>query len=92
MNAPTPPLEIPPDAVSEDALAGIIDEFILREGTDYGATELEHSTKVERVRKQLASGKIKIAFEPDTQSVTLLTLQEWNKLTGGPTASDESAP
>lgn len=74
-----PPVEVPATALSPDALSGIIDEFILREGTDYGATELDHEAKVKRVRKQLEKGDVKIVFDPNLESVSLLTRAEWAK-------------
>lgn len=77
-----PPLEVPREAITADALAGIIDEFIQREGTDYGAVELNHDTKVERIHRQLQKGDIKIVFDPNTESVTLLTLREFEKQKG----------
>lgn len=86
MTEPTPGTEttdfvnIPEGSLSDDALAGIIESFILREGTDYGAHELAHESKIERVRKQLSRGDIKIVFDPDSESVTLMTKTEWLKL------------
>lgn len=74
-----PPVEIPVEALSVDALAGIIDEFILREGTDYGASEVAYSTRTAQVRRQLESGDVKIVFDPNTESVTLLTRAEFSK-------------
>ncbi len=76
----TPPVEIPAAAVSAEALDGIIESFITREGTDYGAAEISHDSKVERVRKQLERGDIKIVFDPDSESVTLMTKTDWLKL------------
>lgn len=78
--APEPPLQIPWEQVSDDALQGIIDEFIMREGTDYGANEVEHATKVQQVKKQLAKGQIHIVFEPESKSVTIVTEREWAKM------------
>ena len=72
-----PPIEIPASALSPDALKNLIDSFILREGTDYGAQELQHETKVLKVQKQLETGRIKIAYDPNTESVTILTESEW---------------
>jgi uncharacterized protein YheU (UPF0270 family) len=80
MTEPTPPLEIPESALSFDALIGIIESFITREGTDYGAHELAHESKIERVRKQLSKGDVKIVFDPDSESVTIMTKTEWVKL------------
>ncbi|MFS4459175.1 YheU family protein [Bdellovibrio sp. HCB2-146] len=77
---PQPPLEIPLEALSEDALNGIIENFIQREGTDYGANEIALETKMQQIRKQLQRGDVKVVFDPDSESVTLLTKNEWNKL------------
>lgn len=74
-----PPIEIPLDALSPDALAGVIESFVLREGTDYGASEVPLETKTRQVRKQLDDGKIRIVFDPATESVTLMTEHEWKK-------------
>ncbi len=74
-----PPIEIPISALSQDALKNLIDSFILREGTDYGAHELELQTKVIKVLQQLETGRIKIAYDPNTESVTILTKNEWDK-------------
>ncbi len=73
-----PPIEIPASALSQDALKNLIDSFILREGTDYGAQELQHETKVLKVQKLLETGRIKIAYDPNTESVTILTESEWH--------------
>ena len=75
-----PPIEIPLDTLSPDALAGVIDNFIQREGTDYGAHETEYETKVKHVRRQLEKGDVKIVFDPESESVTLLTKRDWQKL------------
>ena len=76
----SPPIEIPLEAVSPDALVGIIDNFVTREGTDYGANEVGHEAKLERVRKQLERGDVKIVFDPDSESVNLMTAADWAKV------------
>jgi uncharacterized protein YheU (UPF0270 family) len=76
-----PPVQVPIEALSEQALAGIIDDFILREGTDYGHQETGYDAKTRRVRAQLDSGEVVIAFDPNTESVTLMTQLEWKKRT-----------
>lgn len=74
-----PPVQVPVDAISDDALIGLIDEFILREGTDYGREEAGHATKVRQIRTQLEDGKIVIVFDPNEETVTLMTAHEWEK-------------
>jgi uncharacterized protein len=74
-----PPIEIPSGALSEDALKGVIENFIVREGTDYGAVEVHHETKIRQIQSQIAKGEIKIIFDPNTESVTIMTAREWDK-------------
>jgi len=66
------PVEIPLDAISAGALAGVIDAFVLREGTDYGEVEVSHAVKHAQVRRQLESGEATIVYDPRTESVTLV--------------------
>jgi uncharacterized protein YheU (UPF0270 family) len=75
-----PSVAVPAEALSDAALQGVIEEFILRYGTDYGANEVPHDTKIEQVRKQISKGDIKVVFDPNTESVTLMTSAEWTKL------------
>jgi hypothetical protein len=75
-----PPVEIPMEALNSETLRAVIESFILREGTDYGWQEADHDTKIEQIKRQLQNGKIKIAFDPASESVTILTANEWKKL------------
>lgn len=77
-----PPVAIPIDVLSPAALAGVIEAFVLREGTDYGARETELAAKTAQVRAQLERGEAKIVFDPSSRSVTLLTLAEFRRLVG----------
>lgn len=86
---PQPPVEIPLEALSEDALNGIIESFVQREGTDYGVNEIALDTKMQQIRKQLQRGDVKVVFDPDSESVTLLTKNEWLKLSKASPASSE---
>jgi len=71
---------IPYEQLSEDALLGLIEEFITREGTDYGIEEVSLGVKVEQVRQQLKRREVVIAFDPATESVTLLTRHQAEQL------------
>ncbi|GGY67976.1 UPF0270 protein YheU [Cellvibrio zantedeschiae] len=64
---------IPHEQISADALQGLIEEFITREGTDYGEMEVSLSQKVAQVKRQLTQGEIVIVFDPATESVSILT-------------------
>lgn len=77
---PAIPVEIPREVLSAEALQGIIESYILREGTDYGRQEVSHEAKIEQILRQLERGHIRIVFDPESESVTLLTDGEWQKL------------
>ena len=58
-------IEIPLDRLSPDILNAVIEEFILREGTDYGASETSMDSKIAQVRRQLDHGDVLITFDPE---------------------------
>jgi uncharacterized protein len=65
------PIAIPPGELSAQALRGVIEAFVLREGTDYGEREYSLDQKVAQVRAQLARGEARILFDPQSNTVTL---------------------
>lgn len=66
------PVEVPYRALSPDALRGVVEAFVLREGTDYGSREFSHEEKVQQVLDGLDRGEVRILFDPLTETVTLL--------------------
>lgn len=66
------PVEIDPALLTPAALQGVLEQFVLREGTDYGAVETSLASKVADVRRQLERGEARIVFDPVTESVTLV--------------------
>lgn len=67
-------MDIPPESLSPEALQGVIDDFILREGTDYGLSEASLDKKRQDVLRQLEKGKAKIVFDTESESITLVEL------------------
>jgi uncharacterized protein YheU (UPF0270 family) len=65
------PVEIPFRELSADALRGVIENFVLREGTDYGEALVTLDSKVADVLLQLERREARIFFDPATESVTL---------------------
>ena len=49
--------------LSPEALRGVVEEFITREGTDYGLKEADLDSKVRDVERQLVSGEARIVFD-----------------------------
>lgn len=67
---------IPHQQLSPDALRGLIEEFITREGTDYGHQEVSLEQKVAQVERQIEKEEVVIVFDSATESVSLLTRRD----------------
>lgn len=63
---------VPMEQISKDALKGLVSEFILREGTDYGVQEVSFEKKYEQVVRQLKAGHIFIVYDPVEESCSIL--------------------
>ena len=67
------PMRIPPEKLSPDALAGLIEEFVSRDGTDL----VDMDIKADQVRRALAAGHLFIAFDEISETVNILTPDEY---------------
>lgn len=68
---PETPIVISHGELSAEALHGVIESFVLREGTDYGEREYSLEQKVAQVRAQLERGQARILFDPQSNTVTI---------------------
>jgi len=66
------PIDIPHSALSAQALRGVIESFVLREGTDYGERERTLESKVASILRQLERGEVRIVFYPLSRSVDII--------------------
>jgi uncharacterized protein YheU (UPF0270 family) len=62
---------IPHRMLSPEALRGVIEAFITREGIDYGVHDVPLATKVDQVRHQLDAGTAVIVYDQATDSWTI---------------------
>ena len=65
-------LEIPHRELSEEALRGVVESFVLREGTDYGQRDYPLEEKIAAVMRQIERGEAMIVFEPETATVSIV--------------------
>lgn len=65
-------MEIPYTELSEQALTAVIEEFVTREGTEYGERDVDLDTKIEQVKQQLRRGEVKITFDADSGTCSLI--------------------
>ena len=61
-----------PQRLAADLLRGIVEAFVLREGTDYGEREYSLEQKVAHVMRELDRGEVHIIFDPISQTVNLI--------------------
>lgn len=69
------PIEIAYSELSAEALQGVVETFVLREGTDYGRQVYSLEQKVQQVLARLRRGEAQILFDPETESVTIVSTQ-----------------
>ena len=69
---------IPWKSLSKTALIGVVQEFVLREGTEYGVDDIPLDAKVEQVMVQLKAGEIGIFYDSElgTTTIQLIETQE----------------
>ena len=70
--SPLPPIVVPHSELSPDALTGVIESYVLREGTDYGERDVDFETKVMQVRRQLERREAQIVFDPNSESIDIV--------------------
>ena len=68
-------MKISQQELSSDALVGVIDAFILREGTDYGLPEYTLEEKRQRILKSLARGDAEIHFYPENEHIDIVMVR-----------------
>ena len=63
---------IPHQQLSPEALQSLIEDFVTRDGTDYGEIEIGLPVKVAQIKRQLDQGDSVIIFDDKDGSITLL--------------------
>lgn len=66
---------IPPKSLDPQTLRNIIEEYVTREGTDYGDIELTIEDKVLAVQAKLNTGEVLIVYIESSESVNIVDRQ-----------------
>jgi uncharacterized protein YheU (UPF0270 family) len=64
---------IPHTSVSSDVLRAVVEEFVSREGTDYGF-ESSLESKVAAVMKQLEQRKVCLVFDTESETCDIVSV------------------
>lgn len=67
---------VPWARLSPAALRSVIEEFVTREGTEYGAADVPLEKKVADVRRQLERREVVVLFDAKSETVNLATARE----------------
>jgi len=62
---------IPVNRLSQEALQGVIGEFISRDGTDYGEVEASRSTKFSFVKQKIENGLAVLIFDDEAETTNI---------------------
>lgn len=72
-------VEVPYERLSSEALQGLIEEFVTRDGTDYGERETPLDERKAAVLKRLQRDEAVIVFDEETQSATIVLREQLEK-------------
>jgi len=72
----TPPVVIPFAELDEQTLRRVVEAYVLREGTEYGAHDVTLDHKVAQVVAQLQCGAATLAYHPDSESVDIVATRD----------------
>ncbi len=62
---------IPVNKLSDNALQGVIEEFISRTGTDYGAVEASRTISINQVKHHLEKGRAILIYDDETETTNI---------------------
>jgi uncharacterized protein YheU (UPF0270 family) len=80
-------IEIPPGRLEPDTLENLVEEFVTRDGTDYGEQETPLETRRRQLLRQLAEGEAVILFDIDSESWDFVERRQGQRLLQGQTAT-----
>ncbi|MCB9553360.1 MAG: YheU family protein [bacterium] len=68
-------VHVPLDQIAPETLRRLVEEFVSREGTDYGHDESDLEAKVAQVMRQLRRGEAAVAYDPRLETATIVPVE-----------------
>ena len=69
-------IKIPINRLSPEILERVLEEFVTRDGTDYGKTEVPLETKIRQIKYQLESGSAILVFDGKTETCNIFSAND----------------
>ena len=66
-------VEVPYKDINPETLRNMIEEFVSRDGADWGEAGGSMEAKIKQVLKQFEAGKIKVVFDLTSQSANIVS-------------------
>ena len=76
-------INVPISDISAEALTGLLEEYVSRDGTDYGEVEVTIDEKTKVLRKQLEEGELSILFDQETQELDIVMREQMENFCAG---------
>jgi|TARA_B110000091_G_scaffold146943_1_gene156573 hypothetical protein len=68
---------IPIEELSNETLTAILEEFVLREGTEYGAEDVSLNNKIAQIKEQLTQGSVVLVYSELHETVNILPKEQF---------------
>lgn len=72
-------IEVPWDAIDADTLYRLVEEFVTREGTDYGEVEIGLDTKVQQILAGLKRRDWVIVVDTAMENTHIIDKHSWKR-------------
>ncbi len=69
-------VELDAGDLSPTALRGLVEEYVSREGTDYGPGEWTLDDKVDQVLAQIDRGEARIVFDLELETASIVSVRD----------------
>lgn len=73
-------MEVPWQEIPAETLTFMIEEFVTRDGTDYGSTEVSLEQKVTQMKRLLEQDKAVIWFDETTETLSFFHRDEMKNM------------
>ncbi|MDZ7781552.1 MAG: YheU family protein [Halioglobus sp.] len=73
-------VEVPPSRLGAGLLRALLEEYVTRDGTDYGNRELSLDEKVQRLQGQLDAGDVRLLYESESEQWDLVPSRDAARL------------
>lgn len=71
---------IPFERLSTEALRSVIEEFVTRDGTDYGLVEMNIEQKIGVISSQLKKGDALVVYDEKTETTNIVSKEDLLKI------------